>query len=324
MHKNRRIDALTLRIILAAVLFASTYPISLAQNTQRIDPAIAKLGNNFVSRTAKVNGTTLHYVRGGSGPALILLHGFPQDWYEYRHIMPSLAKKFTVIVPDLRGIGGSTPTPSGYDAANLAEDIFELTQQLKLENVYLVGHDVGGIVTYAFLRLYPKTLRGVMILEVPIPGLDPWEEIKKHPGTWHMAFHQRPGLAEKLIAGREAIYFRDFFNRSTLNQKSITDEDVDHYAKAYAGPGQFRAAMEMYRAFPASEKLNASQKTAINVSIVLVGGDKSFGPVLPKLAGSMKAHGCSNVHVEIISNSAHYILEEQPQGVTTLIEKYSP
>src|ERR1700693_36168 len=86
-----------------------------------IDPAVAKLGKGFVSYTAKVNGTTLYYVRGGTGPAVILVHGFSQDWYEFRHIMPRLAKQFTVIAIDLRGIGGSSPTPSGYDAANMGE-----------------------------------------------------------------------------------------------------------------------------------------------------------------------------------------------------------
>src|SRR5580704_9743248 len=113
---------------------------------QPSDPALAALGRGFVSDTAQVNGTTLHYVRGGSGPAVVLLHGFPEDWYEFRLVMPRLAKRFTVIAVDLRGVGESAPSGSGYDAAGLAEDIHQLVMSLGLEHVYVFGHDIGGMV----------------------------------------------------------------------------------------------------------------------------------------------------------------------------------
>jgi alpha-beta hydrolase superfamily lysophospholipase len=109
------------------------------------------LSKDFASETASMNGTTLHYVRGGKGPPLILIHGFPQDWYEYQAIMPRLAKRFTVIAVDLRGIGGSTATAGGYDAANMAEDVDQLVTSLKLSRVYIVGHDIGGQVAYALV-----------------------------------------------------------------------------------------------------------------------------------------------------------------------------
>jgi pimeloyl-ACP methyl ester carboxylesterase len=128
------------------------------------------LGDAFVSRTANVNGTTLHYARGGRGPAVILLHGFPQDWSVFRRIMPRLARAFTVVAVDLRGIGGSTPAPNVYDAATLAEDIHQLARHLALEKPYIAGHDNGGTVAYALARLHPEAPRGVMILDVPIPG----------------------------------------------------------------------------------------------------------------------------------------------------------
>lgn len=290
---------------------------------QQPDSAVAKLGKGFVSNTAKVNGTTLFYVRGGAGPALILLHGFPQDWYAFHHIMPRLAKKFTVVAVDLRGIGRSAATPAGYDAANVAEDIYQLTQQLKLERVYIAGHDVGGSVAYAFVRLHPKATRGVMILETPVAGLDPWEEIKGDPRLWHFGFHQTPGLPEKLLAGRQFIYFRDFLNRAVLDKKTISDADVAHYANSHAAPDHLRAGMEYYRAFPANEKFNAAQLSAIDVPIVLVGGDHSFGPLLPKVAGALRTHGCASVTVEIIKNSAHYVFEEQPESVAALIERFA-
>ena len=169
---------------------------------------MAALGQGFVSTTAKVNGTTLRYVRGGTGSAVILLHGFPQDLYEFHQIMPRLAKKFTVIAVDLRGIGGSAATPGGYEAGNLAEDIHQLARQRKLERVYVAGHDIGGMVAYAFVRRYPEATRGVMILDVPLPGIEPWEAVKADPRLWHMGFHQTPEIPEKLIAGRQFLYFR--------------------------------------------------------------------------------------------------------------------
>src|ERR1700722_8843267 len=129
-----------------------------SQQQRGLDPAVARLGNGFVSGTATVNGTSLYFVRGGSGPVVILLHGFPQDWYEWRKTMPLLAKTFTVVAVDLRGVGESSEAKDGYDAANLAEDIHQLAQREKLEHAYVVGHDVGGMVAYALARLYPKDM----------------------------------------------------------------------------------------------------------------------------------------------------------------------
>jgi pimeloyl-ACP methyl ester carboxylesterase len=313
-----------LQIVVAIVLISAGNVLGQSVTRRSTDPALAKVGREFSSNTAKVNGTTLHYVRGGTGPALILIHGFPQDWFEFRHVMPRLAKKFTVVVPDLRGIGRSAVPRSGYDAATMAEDIFQLIQQLKLERAYVVGHDIGGSVAYAFARLHPSTIRGVMILETPIAGLDPWNDIKGDSRLWHMPFHQTPELPEQLIGGREFIYLRNFLNRGVLDSKVITDADVSHYAKSYAAPNHLRAGMEMYRAFAENEKFNAAQRSPIDLPIVLVGADKSFGPLLPKVAEALKAHGCANVIIEIIKGSAHYVFEEKPEAVAELIERYAP
>jgi len=152
------------------------------------------LGKDFKSEAAVVNGIRLHYVRGGKGPPIILIHGFPQDWLEYRAVMPRLAKRFTVVSVDLRGVGGSTATPSGYDAANMAEDVHQLVLALKLERVYLVGHDIGGMVAYAFVRRYPQVTRGAMILDVPLPGIAGWDGVQDDPSVWHIRFHQVPSL----------------------------------------------------------------------------------------------------------------------------------
>lgn len=288
------------------------------------DPAVAELGEEFISNTVNVNGTTLHYVHGGSGPAVILLHGFPQDWYEFHKIMPRLAKNFTTIAVDLRGVGGSAATSDGYDAANMAKDIHQLAQKLGLENIYVAGHDIGGMVAYAFVRLFPKTTRGIMILDVPLPGIKPWDEVKVNPLLWHFEFHQTPDAPEKLIAGREAVYFREvFFDRLMVVRGAVTDVDIAHYANSYSTPKQLRAGLEFYRAFPANEKFNATQKDTINVPIVLAGGDKATGQTNPVIAKSLQKHGCTNVTVEIIKNSGHFVSEEQPEAVVKLIEQYA-
>jgi pimeloyl-ACP methyl ester carboxylesterase len=290
----------------------------------QLDAAVMAIGKGFVSGTAKVNGTTLYYVRGGTGPSVILLHGFPEDWFEFRELMPRLAKKFTVIAVDLRGIGGSAPSPVGFDAANMAEDIHQLAQQLKLERIYVAGHDIGGMVAYAFARTYPEATRGVMVLDVPLPGIDPWKVVIGDPMSWHIGFHQMPSLPEKMIAGRQAIYFREgFFNRGTLNHKAVTEADAAHFVDAYATIEQLRAGLEFFRAFPANEKFNAAPQSASAVPIVLVGADRSFGKLNPQFAQSLRACGCTKVTVEVIVNSGHYLVDEQPEAVAKLIEDYA-
>ena len=286
---------------------------------QTADPAVAALGGGFVSDTARVNGATLHYVRGGAGPAVILLHGFPEDWYEYHRIMPQLAKQFTVVAVDLRGIGGSVATAGGYDAANMAEDVRQLAKHLNLERVYVVGHDIGGMVAYAFARRFPEASRGVMMLDTPLPGLEPWDAVKANPITWHVNFQQTPGLPEQLLAGREAIYLRHFLDSGTFS-----DADVARYARAYAAPEHLRAALEIYRAFPADEKFNAAQKSAISVPLVLAPGKNSpFEKLMPSFADALREHGCANVEIEVIENSTHYVADEQPDAVAQLIERHA-
>jgi pimeloyl-ACP methyl ester carboxylesterase len=287
-----------------------------------LDPSVAQLGDGFASGLANVNGTTLHFVRGGMGPALVLLHGFPQDWYEWHKVMPRLAKQFTVIAVDLRGISESKATKAGYESANLAEDIHQLVQQLKLNHVYVVGHDLGGQVAYALARLHPEDLRGVMVMETPIPGIDPWEKVKADPKLWHVNFQQVPNLPEQLIAGRQTIYFSFFFHMSGV-ANAITDADLAHYVKAYSSPAQLRSGFEIYRAFPADEKFNAERRSEINVPLVLAGGDLSFGKLLPNLKDTLKMYGWQNVTVEIMENSAHYVADEQPDKVAALIERYA-
>jgi pimeloyl-ACP methyl ester carboxylesterase len=273
----------------------------------------------FQSETAAVNGIKLHYVRGGKGPAVILIHGFPQDWFEYRSIMPRLAKQFTVVAVDLRGIGDSTPAPGGYDAANMAEDIFDLVSVLKLERVYIVGHDIGGHVAYAFVRRFPQILRGAMILDTPIPGIDGWEEFQGAPFMWHVHFMQVPGLAERLVDGRQSAYLGYFFQFG-----KFTPYEITQYLQAYGSVSQLHAVFEMYRAFPANAQFNAAQRGPLDVPLFFGTGDGSpFAKLIPKFAEGLRAHGCTHVATGLIPGSGHYLLEDQPETVANFIERYA-
>lgn len=297
------------------------YSASFAQTpVKNIDPAVKKLGGNFAEFTADVNGTTLHYVRGGKGAPVILIHGFPQDWSEFKKMMPRLSKNFDVIAVDTRGIGGSKATIGGYEAANQAKDIAELAEKLKLEKYYVVGHDMGGMVAYAFARQFAAKSRGVMIMEAPLPGIEPWNEVISDPKLWHANFNQVPELPEKLVMGRQADYLGYFFK---FIKTGLTKEEADHFIHSYKTADQLRSGFDNYRALPANAKFNEAQNAPVEIPMVLVGGEESFGNLIARFAESIRKKGCKNVQIEIIKNAAHYLADEQPEAVAALIEKYA-
>jgi pimeloyl-ACP methyl ester carboxylesterase len=288
------------------------------------DVAVAQLGGGFVSETAIANGTTIHYVRGGSGPTLVLLHGFPQDWFEWRRLMPRLAQSFTVLAVDLRGVGGSAAPTDGYAAADLAEDVHQLLRGLGVDRAHIVGHDIGGWVAYAFTRLHPHSTRTLLIMETPIPGIEPFLHLDIDVPLWHGEFHMIPDLPEALVAGRQAIYFRHFFDVGTNDNSVITDADVEHYANAYGDPDHLRAAFEIYRALPANMTLNTESSGPVDVPLLLVGGQHVFGPIMQAVAENLRAHyGWTDVQVEILASGRHYLPEERPDDVAELIELHA-
>ena len=216
-----------------------------------------------------------------------------------------------------RGVGGSTTMSGDSDAATMAEDVHRLAAALKLERVYVVGHDIGAMVAYAFVRRYPLTTRGTMILDVPLPGIAGWDEIQGHPAMWHVRFMQVPGLAEKLVAGRQADYFSRFFQFG-----NFTPGDVAHFVKAYATLAQLHAVFEMYRAFPANAQFNAAQSGPNDVPLLLAAGDGSpFAQLVPKMAESLRANRCAHVETGLVRGAVHYIVEDQPEAVADLIER---
>jgi pimeloyl-ACP methyl ester carboxylesterase len=264
-----------------------------------------------------VNGTNLHYVRGGQGPAIILIHGMPEDWTEYRAIMPRLAERFTVVAVDLPGIGRSAPAAGGYEAASLAADIHAMAQSLSLDRPYVVGHDLGGIVTYAYVRRFPESLRGAMILDVPVPGIGGWDEAVAD--LWHIGFIQAPGqLAEKLITGRQEIYFEQDFATARF-----TPAQRAHYVQIYGAP-QLHAAFEIYRAFPRDAKFNAAQTAPSSVPLLVAVGENSpFNAYLDTFVEGYRARRMTRVEGARIPDASHFVVADNPEAVTDLIERHA-
>ncbi|WP_028921373.1 alpha/beta fold hydrolase [Pseudonocardia acaciae] len=281
------------------------------------------IGEGFVSGTADVNGTRIHYVRGGRGPTVVLLHGFPQDWYAWRRIMPRLAARFTVLAVDLRGVGESAPSADGYASVELARDVHQLVEGLDLGPSHLVGHDIGGMVAYAFAREFPERTRTVAVLEVPIPGIEPAPVLELDAPLWHAGFHMTPHLPEALVTGRQSVYFRYFFDTFTVDNTAIGDADLAHYAHAYRDPDHLRSAFEFYRAIPATAAYNAGRTEPIDVPLLLIGGEHLFGPIMPRMAESLRSnYGWSDVRVDVVENAGHYLVEERPDEVAGLIERH--
>jgi pimeloyl-ACP methyl ester carboxylesterase len=321
MLKSRRRAALAAALFLPLSALPPTAALAFALSpaSAPAPQASTPLPAGFTSATAQVNGTTLHYVRGGKGPVVVLVHGFPEDWSEFRAIMPRLTQRFTVVAPDLRGIGGSAAASGGYDAANRAKDIHDLATALKLDHLYLVGHDLGGITAYAYLRRYPQTLRGAMILDTPIPGVDGWDEAMGGPLVWHVGFMQVPGLAEQMVPGRQSAYLGYFYDLG-----KFTPAERAERLRAYASPAQLRAVFAMYRAFPADVKFNAAQTAPNAVPLVYATGDHSpFAKFVPKVAQGLRAKGLSHVETAAIPGAVHYLVADRPADVAALIERHA-
>jgi pimeloyl-ACP methyl ester carboxylesterase len=261
----------------------------------------------FSHHTASVNGIQLHYVIGGQGDPVVLLHGFPQTWYEWRHVMPALAKNYTVIVPDLRGLGDSSKPVTGYDGKTTAEDIYQLVSQLGFKDTFLVGHDLGALVAYSYAAAHPNEVRRLVILDVPITGFSPALNSTR---LWHIPFHMVRDIPETLVEGKEREYLTWFYSNYSYNPAAITKEDIDEYVSHYSAPGGMRAGFEYYRAFPIdAEQIKEYSKVKLPMPVLALGGENSFGTAA---LDSMRLLA-TDVRGGVVPDSGHWIAEEQPE-----------
>jgi pimeloyl-ACP methyl ester carboxylesterase len=260
---------------------------------------------------ADVNGVRYHYLLARGGQTVVLLHGWGSTSYMWRFVMPQLvARGYTVLAPDLRGLGDTTKPPTGYEKTVIADDIRALVQTLNLgPTIHLVGHDMGGMVSYAYAAQHPDEIRTLAILDVPLPGIDPWDQIVQTPRTWHFRFYSVQDVPEMLIAGHELEYLKWFHNSEAVN------------ARAYAMPGALRAGFEYYRAFPNDVKANREfAKRKLTMPVLGIGGSGSFGAII----GDHLRHVADNVQAINVEGAGHWVAEEQPAAVANALLKFLP
>ena len=267
-------------------------------------------------------GLRLHYVTAGEGKlTIVLLHGFPETWWEWRHVIPLLAARFRVIAPDYRGAGHSHRPPDGYDKQTMAGDIQRLVRrQLNVDGpVILVGHDIGLMVAYAYAQAYRDEVSHLVIMDAPIPGTTVFDRLQSNPRLWHFAFHNARDIAEMLVVGRERPYLQAFFNARQFDPSAITEEDFEMYVSAYSAPGAMRAGFELYRAFEkdASDNRQSLRRNGkLTIPVLAIGGEISnSGAFLEE----MMLEVANNVTAILIAGTAHWIPEEAPKAVTTAI-----
>ena len=264
---------------------------------------------------ANLGDVNLHYVTAGSGFPLVLLHGWPQSWYAWRHVLPELAARYQVIMPDLRGLGDSSRPLEGYDKKTIGNDIWRLLHEhLGLDAFHLVGHDWGGPTAYAIAAAHPAAVRKLAVLDVTIPG-DGSTNFSQGGRRWHHAFHQTADLPEALIAGREDIYFTWFYRNWGHHPNVLSAADITEYLRVYSQPGALRAGFSYYRNLARDMADNeAIAKTfKLPMPVLALGGNKGWGRGLEVLE-SLQRLG-NNVRGGVIDNCGHWMAEEQPEAL---------
>ena len=280
--------------------------------------------NVISEHTVNTGKQTVRYLTCGSGDIpVVFLHGWPQCAEEYRHIMKLLPSNFKTYAMDLRGIGGTSSPSNDWTKETLAHDLHDFINTLNLERPVVVGHDLGGAVAYAYARLYPDSLRGFGVMDMPIPGITPWEAVIINPILWHFDFHAQEPLAEDLIIGQQQVYFRYFFNHVGYHTNKISDDDVAMYAAAYETRDQLRAGFGLYRAFPEDAQFGKKHTGALDVPMMLAGGGRSVGQQHAEIISGLKDHGVRNIKNVIIEDSGHWVCEEQPERTAAAIEAFA-
>ena len=263
---------------------------------------------------ARLSQVAMHYVSAGAGDTVVLVHGWPSTWYEWRHVIALIGAGYRVIAPDLRGLGDSSRPLDGYDKKTLAADLWELLSgTLGLTRWHLVGHDWGGPTAFALAAAHPEAIRTLTILDVTLPGIGP--DISQGGKRWHHAFHMTPDLPEALVAGRERAYLTWFYENFSWQRSAFGPADIDEYLRTYTQPGALRAGFAFYRNIP---------RDAADNRALLESGLRLKMPVLAIGGGRAEARGrgtepaeslklvADNVTGAVIADCGHFIPEEKP------------
>jgi pimeloyl-ACP methyl ester carboxylesterase len=264
--------------------------------------------DQFEHGSARVNGVNLHYVRAGDpdDPPLVLLHGWPQTWYEWRHVIPAFAEEYHVVAPDLRGMGDSEKPREGYDKDTVSTDVRELVHELGIEEpIALVGHDWGMPTAYAYAAQYRDEVDALVVLEAMLPGV----REEEFTGMWHMDFHSVRDLPERLVSGNEETYLSWFYRSGAYDPSAISDEARAEYVRCYSSPGGLRGGFEYYRAYDEDVENNREHtEEPLEMPVLALGGEASFGA----LAIADMKEAAIDVEGEVLERAGHWIPEERP------------
>jgi pimeloyl-ACP methyl ester carboxylesterase len=278
-------------------------------------------GENYQSQAANVNGVKIHYLKTGTGKKpLVLIHGFGDTSRMWIPLFDEFGKDYTIIAPDMRGLGDSSRPATGYDKKTVANDIRELVKSLGYEKIDLVGHDIGLMVAYAYAAQYPNEVEKLALLEAPIPGIgDIWEEIYTTPALWHFHFVNSP-IALELVKGRERIFLEHFWETLSPHPETFSEADRQIYAKSYAQEGAMRAAFELFKAFN-NKDAEDNRKFAANklpMPVLTIEGDKSMGGALEIQANLVS----DNVTSIKLADTGHWLMEQRPGETKATLKKF--
>ena len=281
-------------------------------------PAVAQVQFPAEVRTQEIttNGATIHVRVGGTGPAVVLLHGYGETGDMWEPLAKDLVVDHTVVVPDLRGLGLSSKPEAGFDKKTQAGDVAGVLDALKIDRADLVTHDIGNMVGYAFAVQHPERVRRFVLIDAPLPGIGPWEEILKNPLLWHFRFGG-PDM-ERLVAGRERIYLDRFWNEFSAMPSRFSETAREHYARLYALPGAMHSGFAQFAAFDqdaVDNKAFLAAKGKLGMPVLAIGGEKSFGPMM----ATVMRFAASDVTEGIIPDSGHWIMEESPTATSVLV-----
>ena len=267
-----------------------------------------KAGKPVESRIARIGGKKLHYLTAGQGPAVILLHGYTQTSRMWRPLIEKLREKFTIIAPDLLGIGDSDIPKDGSDMKTAAIRIHELAKSLGISKARVVGHDIGLMVAYAYAAQFPAEVEKLVVMDAFIPGVAGWELAYNNPSMWHFRFNG--ATPEALVKGREKTYFAYFWNDLAADKKrSLSTADRNAYVAAYSRPGRMRAGWAYFASWPdTAEDFAQMAETKLPMPVLSIAGEKASAGIL----GPQMKLVATNVSVVDLKDTGHWLMEERP------------
>lgn len=278
-------------------------------------------GNGYQTQTASVNSVKLHYLKAGSGKTpLVLLHGFGETSRMWVPLFEEFGQDYTIIAPDLRGLGASSRPAAGYDKKTAAADIHELVKSLGYQRINLVGHDIGLMVAYAYAAQYPNEIEKLALLEAPLPGIGAlWEQIYNDGRLWHFHF-VKSATSLDLVKGRERLFLTHFWEELTPNPKAMPEGDRASYVKAYAQEGAMRAAFDYFRAFNTQDAEDNRQFAArkLPMPVLTIAGEKSMSDALETQTKLV----ADNVTAIKLAGAGHWLMEERPAEVKAELKKF--